>query len=164
MKKKLYSDYALTHCFLRKKVAIALKKVQDDLKCFGWKLKIFDGYRPFSVQKVMYEWAIKNGKTAFVGKPTYKNASHPRGTTVDLTIIDKNGKDISMPTEFDDFTIKASHSCCKGISKDSIRNRELLRNIMKKHGFKSIKNEWWHYNISGYKSYNCLNVGFSSLL
>lgn len=164
MKKKLYYYYASQHCFLRSRVAAALKNVQDEIKLLGWKLKIFDGYRPFSVQKIMYEWAVKNRKTAFVGKPTYNSASHPRGTTVDLTIVDEKGKELEMPTKFDDFTIRASHNFFKGVSRKAIKNREFLKHIMEKHGFKSIKNEWWHYNIVGYKSYNCLDVNFSSVL
>lgn len=150
--------YPSAECFLAKEVALALKKVQDDLKLQGYQLKIFDGYRPLSVQQEMWK-VFPNAR--YVANPE-KGSVHNKGYAVDLTIVALDGSLIQMPTDFDEFTIKA-HSDYKFIPPEAIKNREILKKTMMKYGFSPIKTEWWHFNYSGYKNKPVLDIPFDVL-
>lgn len=150
--------YPSADCFLEKEVALALKKVQEDLKSQGYRLKIFDGYRPISVQKEM--WKVFSDER-YVANPL-KGSVHNRGYAVDLTIVKLDGRPVLMPTEFDEFTVKA-HSNYKNLPPEAIKNREILKKTMVKYGFSPIKTEWWHFNYKGYKDKPVLDVSFDTL-
>ena len=131
--------YSENSCFLLKDVAHQLKKVQKELSDEWFSLKIWDAYRPNSVQLSFHKYC---SDTSFVADVS----NHSRGITVDLTIVDKNTKiDIEMPTGFDDFS-EYAHAKCRSISKEKIANRERLINIMMKYGFTVYENEWWHFD------------------
>ena len=70
---------------------------------------------------------------------------HNRGAAVDLTLVDKEGKELRMPTGFDDFSIKA-HRNFERLPKDVICNRQLLENVMNQYGFIPLATEWWHFD------------------
>jgi D-alanyl-D-alanine dipeptidase len=155
LEKVLYSS---AKCYFRKHVANALDKIQKELEPMGLGLKIFDGYRPWQVQVDGYE-KFPN----LFAKPTEERARHPRGTAVDLTLVDKFGNEILMPTGFDDMTEKASRTCKKGISKEAIENREVLAQIMVKHGFIPLACEWWHFDHYTYKAYPVIKLEFEEI-
>jgi D-alanyl-D-alanine dipeptidase len=128
--------------FLRLPVAKALGKVQNELKTKGLAVKIWDAYRPYSVTKKM--WAIVPDER-YAANPA-KGSGHNRGAAVDLTLVYlKTGKELKMPTPFDNFTENAHHSY-QQLDKEVIDNRNLLRSVMEKYGFVALETEWWHYS------------------
>ncbi|MCF8366274.1 MAG: M15 family metallopeptidase [Bacteroidales bacterium] len=151
--------YLLEKAYLRLPAAKALKRIEAKLNKQGLGLKIFDAYRPYAATVKFYE---VYPDTNFVAAP-WKGSKHNRGCAVDLTIIDlKTGKELPMPTPFDDFTEKAAHSYTD-LPKNIINNRKLLRDIMTQNGFTSIPNEWWHYDFVGWENYELLDISFSDL-
>lgn len=150
--------YPQARCFLRHDAALAIDAVQKELELIGLGLKIFDGYRPLSVQKKMWE-IMPNAH--YVANPA-KGSRHNRGMAVDLTLVDENGKALPMPTAFDSFNKKA-HQDYWNLPLEVKRNRWILRTIMEKHGFSPIRTEWWHYDFKGWKKYKVLDKSFGEL-
>lgn len=134
--------YDCAECFLRLKTVEALISANKDFMKKGYKIKLFDCYRPLSIQKKMWE-IVSNPE--YVADPK-KGSIHNRGGAVDISIVDVNGKEINMGTPFDFFGIQASHNYTK-LSKEVLSNRKYLKNIMVKNGFNSFDSEWWHYNL-----------------
>ncbi|WP_315101431.1 M15 family metallopeptidase [Capnocytophaga sputigena] len=132
--------YECGECYLRKKTAEALVKANEEFKTLGYRIKLFDCYRPLEVQKKM--WKILPG-THYVANPA-KGSKHNRGAAVDLTLVDKDGNELDMGTPFDFFGEKAHHTCTT-LPKKVLENRKLLKDILNKYNFKSIYSEWWHY-------------------
>lgn len=133
--------YDCPKCLLRYKTLKMLLLAQEDFKKLGYSIKLFDCYRPHDVQKKM--WTILPDAN-YVADPA-KGSLHNRGGAIDLTLIDKNGKEVDMGTPFDDFTEASAHSY-QNLSQEVLENRKLLKTIMEKHGLLAIKSEWWHYN------------------
>ncbi|WP_234423440.1 M15 family metallopeptidase [Aquimarina spinulae] len=145
LKEKVYS---CAKCFVRKDVAEALIKVNNDLLTQGYRMKFFDCYRPYSVQKKMWKIFPNPG---YVADP--KGGSvHNRGAAVDITLVRSAGGHVDMGTDFDHFGKEAHHSY-KSLSKTVLGHRKLLKETMEKHGFKTIRTEWWHYNFKGNTKY-----------
>ena len=144
--------YTCQRCFLKNKVVDAILNANEDLCEMGYKLKLYDCYRPLSVQKAMW----KHTPNASYVAPPWKGSMHNRGLAVDLTLTDLNGNEINMGTPYDDFTRKA-HMDNYSHSKDILEARQLLKKIMKKHNLHGIRTEWWHYSYrekSTVKAYN----------
>ena len=137
LKQKVYD---CEECYLRKNTALALVKVAKELKKYGYRIKLFDCYRPLDVQKKM--WKILPG-TDYVANPK-KGSKHNRGAAVDLTLVDEKGNELDMGTPFDFFG-KEAHHTYQGHSEEVNKNRKLLKEIMDKYNFRSIYSEWWHY-------------------
>jgi D-alanyl-D-alanine dipeptidase len=134
--------YDCAECYLRYKTVNALIVANKKLMKKGFKIKLFDCYRPVDIQKRM--WAIvPNPK--YVANPN-KGSIHNRGGAVDITLVDFNGKELDMGTAFDYFGIEASHDYA-GFSKEIKKNRKFLKKIMEKENFNSFDSEWWHYNL-----------------
>ena len=145
--------YSSNRCFLIKEVAIALNKVEKDLEKQGLGLKVWDGYRPLSVQKIF--WSICPNEN-YVANPA-KGSNHNRGTAVDLTLVDlKTGKELVMPSMFDDFSSKASRNYSK-MSAVVSKNCRVLESLMVKHGFHAPYSEWWHFDYKNWKNYPVLD-------
>ncbi|NUO01024.1 MAG: M15 family metallopeptidase [Saprospiraceae bacterium] len=139
VKEKLYD---CPRCFLRPDVAKAVIAAHKELKKKGYGgLKLFDCYRPRPIQRKL--WKILPDDR-YVANPD-KGSMHNRGSAVDLTIVDKKGKELDMGTEFDYFGPEGYHSYTK-LSKQVLTNRKLLRETLAKHGLHHIKTEWWHYS------------------
>lgn len=156
MKEPMYKTAA---AYLRYPAAVALKAVQADLKERGLGLKVFDGYRPYAVTVDFYE---KVKDSVFVASPR-RGSKHNRGCAVDLTIVDlKSGMELLMPTSYDDFTAKA-HIDYADLPEEAIRNRELLKNLMVKHGFDVYADEWWHYDFKDWRNFPLLDISFEEL-
>ena len=132
--------YDCGECYLRKSTAEALVKANEAFKQLGYRIKLFDCYRPLSVQKKM--WKILPG-THYVANPD-KGSKHNRGAAVDLTLVDAQGKELNMGTPFDFFGKEAHHTYTEH-TKEVLENRKLLKETLNKYNFKSIYSEWWHY-------------------
>jgi D-alanyl-D-alanine dipeptidase len=134
--------YDCAECFLRLKTVNALVDVNKKFIEKGYKIKIFDCYRPLDIQKKMWK-IVSNPK--YVANPV-KGSIHNRGGAVDITLVDRNGKELDMGTSFDFFGVEASHNY-QNFSEEVRQNRILLKTIMTSSGFNSFDSEWWHYNL-----------------
>ncbi len=149
--------YPVAKCFLRRAAADKLREVQAELKQSGLGLKLYDGYRPLSVQKKMWEVYPHEG---FVANPK-RGSRHNRGAAVDLTLIKLSDRsELPMPTPYDDFTEKA-HRDYKDLPAEAVSNRALLERVMTEHGFEGLPTEWWHFDFGDWKRYKILDVDYS---
>lgn len=146
--------YPVARAYMNREAADALLKVQRELAAQGFGLKIFDAYRPLAVQQKMWD-LIRDER--YVSNPSLNAGRHTRGTAIDLTLVDRDGKELPMPTPFDDFTERA-HRDAKGIPADAARNSKLLESTMLKHGFLPYPFEWWHFDFRDWKSHPPLDV------
>jgi zinc D-Ala-D-Ala dipeptidase len=151
--------YPISAAFVQRATAAALARVQDDLAKEGLGLKIYDGYRPLSVQQKMWD-LIRDER--YVSNPAKNHGRHTRGTAVDVTLVDKLGNELAMPTPFDDFT-EAAHRDSKTMSHRQRANMEKLQDVMTRHGFDPFPFEWWHFDLRDWKKYPVLNVSFEDL-
>jgi len=127
---------------LRCPVAQALQLVQQDLKQEGLGLLVWDAYRPLAVQQAMWD-AIRDPR--YVSDPSVNAGRHTRGTAVDVTLVDRRGKPLPMPTDYDDFS-EAAHVGAKGTEPKRAANAQRLREAMERRGFQSFATEWWHFD------------------
>jgi D-alanyl-D-alanine dipeptidase len=140
--------YDFDRCYLLEEAAIRLREVQRELESQGLGLKIWDGLRPTSAQWKFWELMPDE---RYVSDPR-KGGKHTRGTSVDVTIVNKDGEELPMPSSFDDFSEKA-HRDYLGASPDEIRNRELLQSVMERNGFKGLPTQHWHFDLIGWENY-----------
>ena len=134
--------YDCGRCFLRTTSAEKLKEVQKNLVEMGLGLKVYDCYRPRPMQWRLWE-RVPNPR--YVADPR-KGSMHNRGLAVDLTLVDSLGNELPMGTDFDFFGPEASPNYTN-LPESVLANRALLATKMKELGFKSIKSEWWHFNL-----------------
>lgn len=134
--------YDFEDAYLRWGTVKKLKLVCEDLAQLGLYIKIWDGFRPVSAQFAL--WEVCPDPT-YVADPNKGYSSHSRGNTIDLTLVDENGIEVEMPTDFDDFSLKAdrNYSDCTEIAAN---NAQILEILMEKHGFQGYSGEWWHYS------------------
>ena len=142
--------------------ARALKQAANELFVQGYRLKVFDAYRPASAVKHFVLWGIEDTDVRM--KPYFypdlvkqelfrkgyiaARSSHSRGSTVDLTLLDMaSGKEADMGSPFDFFG-PVSHPDCKDVTEEQYRNRMTLRNAMLRNGFLPIDCEWWHFTLA----------------
>jgi D-alanyl-D-alanine dipeptidase len=151
--------YPVARAYLERDAAKALVEVQQELAKEGLGLKIFDAYRPLSVQQRM--WDLIHDER-YVSNPAINMGRHTRGTAVDLTLVGKDGHDLPMPTPFDDFTERA-HRDAAGIPEDAARNSKKLEEVMLKHGFLPYPFEWWHFDFRDWKKHPPLDVPLEAL-
>jgi D-alanyl-D-alanine dipeptidase len=134
--------YDCAECFLRLKTVKALLKANTKFIQKGYRIQLFDCYRPLDIQKKM--WQIVSN-LEYVADPA-KGSIHNRGGAVDITLVDNNGKALDMGTPFDFFGPEASHNY-QFLSDEVKQNRVFLKQIMQENGFISFDSEWWHYNL-----------------
>ncbi|RDI50308.1 M15 family metallopeptidase [Flavobacterium glaciei] len=134
--------YDCAECFLRLKTVKGLLKANAKFAQKGYKIKIYDCYRPLDIQKKMWE-IVPNPK--YVANPA-KGSIHNRGGAVDISLVTLQGEAVDMGTDFDFFGIEASHNYTN-VSYEVKLNRKLLKSTMIKSGFNSFDSEWWHYNL-----------------
>lgn len=152
--------YSIAECFLEEVAAHALMAAQQEFIALGLSLKVFDGYRPLSVQKIF--WNLLPNET-YVANPS-KGSRHNRGCAIDVTLIDlKTGKELDMGTDFDDFSQKA-HRNYLNFSNTVLENRALLEQIMHRNGFIGWHAEWWHFDYKDWEQYPIRDVSFEELL
>ncbi len=137
------SLYASQNAYAHRNIFAALECVVGDLRKAGIGLKIWDAYRPVSVQ-----WALWNAcpNSLFIADPKI-GSMHNRGLAVDVTLIDAHGRELAMPTPFDDFSPQAA-SDYPDLSSDIIANREFLKSTMFAYGFAPLPSEWWHFMMT----------------
>lgn len=147
--------------FLTKEAAQALKEVSDDVRAKGYRLKIYDAYRPQMAVSHFVEWA-KNADDTRMKQYFYpdleknvlfpqgyimEHSGHSRGSTIDLTLFDMNlEKEVDMGGTFDYFG-ELSHPDYTGITEEQYANRMILREAMMAHGFRPLAEEWWHFTL-----------------
>jgi zinc D-Ala-D-Ala dipeptidase len=136
-------------CLVRSGVAERLVVAQQFLRPWGVRLKIWDAYRPPYAQKMLWS-LVHNPK--FAAEPDTSNALHTRGAAVDVTLVDSQGHDLPMPSDFDDFTASAK-SAYKGPDPVVERDIRLLQNAMYRGGFYESNSEWWHFMPRNWKQY-----------
>ena len=141
--------------------ARALKGVASEMNVMGYRLKIFDAYRPASAVRHFVFWGIEDQDLRM--KPYFypelkkqelfekgyiaKLSSHSRGSTVDLTLLDmKSGKELDMGGPFDLFS-EVSHPDYRGITDEQYGNRMILQRAMVRNGFEPLSCEWWHFRL-----------------
>ncbi len=146
---------------LTKEAARALKSVAGELIVQGFRLKVFDAYRPACAVKHFVLWGIEDQDIRM--KPYFypelekqelfakgyiaKQSSHSRGSAVDLTLLDmKTGKEVDMGSPFDLFS-EASHPDYRGDTEEQYENRMRLQRVMVRNGFQPIDCEWWHFAL-----------------
>ena len=145
--------YDCAECFLRLKTVNALIEANKKFIKKGYRIKLFDCYRPLDIQKRMWE-IVSNPE--YVANPA-KGSIHNRGGAVDITLVDQSGKELKMGTTFDFFGKEASHNYTD-FSAEILNNRKYLKSVMIESGFNSFDSEWWHYNLKAGLSDKVSNV------
>ena len=146
---------------LTEEAAAALKEASDDLISQGYRLKIYDAYRPQMAVDNFMAWALDeedvrmkqyfypelDKDVLFPQGYIAEHSGHSRGSTVDLTLFDmETEKEVDMGGTFDYFG-ELSHPDYTDITEEQYENRMILREAMMKHGFKPLEEEWWHFTL-----------------
>ena len=153
--------YTEARAFLQRPAAEALLRVHQKLQRQGLGLVIFDGYRPWSITKLFWE-VTPEDKRKFVANPK-TGSKHNRGAAIDLSIYDlKTGRLLEMPSDYDEFTERASPNYTGGTDEQR-RNRDLLRSLMEAEGFTVNQNEWWHFDYKDWQEYAIYDIPFSEI-
>ncbi|HEY8966732.1 MAG TPA: M15 family metallopeptidase [Candidatus Methylacidiphilales bacterium] len=147
---------------LRLPAALRLREAEEELRGEGLGLIVYDAYRPYSVTERM--WRERAAKYALYLSPPWLGSDHNRGVAVDVGLVDlKTGRPLPMPTDFDDFTPKASHRWPDArLPRAEAANRAKLLDLMKRHGFHPYEGEWWHYALNGAKGWSVLDLPLSA--
>jgi D-alanyl-D-alanine dipeptidase len=140
MKKAVYPAGA--RCLLLERSAAKLAQAAEALRAKGFRLELYDCYRPRSVQWELWKVMPVPG---YVADPR-KGSNHNRGGAVDLSLVTLDGGAVEMPSDYDFFG-PAAHHAFKGANAQATRNRETLRSAMEAAGFKRNPMEWWHYDL-----------------
>jgi len=149
--------YPVARCLLRECAARRLRRVQDDLAARGMGLKVYDAYRPLSVQRRM--WAVMPDPK-YVADPA-NGSRHNRGAAVDVTLVDSAGRELSMPCPYDEFSPRADREY-RGGTPEERNNRRILEKAMRRQGFIGLDSEWWHFDARGWERYPVLDVPLES--
>lgn len=155
--KKVYPNDV---CVLRETTALKLADANRELMEMGYRIKVWDAYRPVYVQRIFWE-IVPDSR--YVANPDKGGSKHNRGTAVDVTLVDMEGNELEMPSGFDDFTGKGSRNN-KNMSENARRNMELLTDVMVRNGFTTISTEWWHFNDSDSDKYDIIDVNLEEFL
>ena len=147
--------------FLTTEAAAALKEASDELVGMGYRLKIFDAYRPQMAVTHFMNWALDVDDTRmkeyfypelekdqlFPQGYIAEHSGHSRGSTVDLTLFDMSAeREVDMGGTFDYFG-ELSHPDYQGVTAEQYELRMLLREVMVKHGFRPLAEDWWHFTL-----------------
>ncbi len=138
------THYPYSLCLMNKNAAKNLVLANKYFSNKGMHIKIWDAYRPESVQWSLFN-SVPESKKKYAPAPS-KYSQHCKGIAADITLVDSNGNEIPMPTGFDDFTDKA-HADYKNLTAEVKQNRDFLINSMRKFGFEVNNLEWWHFYI-----------------
>jgi zinc D-Ala-D-Ala dipeptidase len=154
--------YNQPRAFLVRAAADALIRAQLRARGDGFGLTIFDGYRPLSVTKKLWDATPPGPKRNYVANPK-KGSRHNRGCAVDLSLHDlKTGALVEMPSGYDDFSSRA-HRDFMEATPAAIANRARLESYMQAEGFRGMSNEWWHFDYRGWENFPILNIPFTKI-
>jgi D-alanyl-D-alanine dipeptidase len=135
---------------VRASVAKRLVIAQEYLRRKGYGLKIWDAYRRQSAQEQL--WRLTQNRS-FVADPKEGRGMHVRGAAIDATLVDAEGRDVRMPTDFDSFTPAALLEY-KGRDPTVRANLKLLQKAMAHGGFYGLRTEWWHFCAPDWKEFS----------
>jgi D-alanyl-D-alanine dipeptidase len=144
--------YKKHDCYLHDVAAEHFRKAVKFAEAMGYKVKVFDAYRPTEAQEAL--WAHTPDPDFLA--PPWSGSAHSRGVAIDLTLLDANGNELDMGTEFDAFTPLSFHSNIE-VSADAQRNRRILLGIMTAAGWDFYDHEWWHYQLHNPRAYRLLS-------
>ncbi|MBP1657975.1 MAG: D-alanyl-D-alanine dipeptidase, partial [Bacteroidetes bacterium] len=151
--------YTQARVFLQRPAAEAVVRAHRSLAAKGFGLLVFDGYRPWAVTKKFWD-ATPPVQRKFVPR---KGSKHNRGCAVDLTLFElATGREVSMPSPYDDFSDKASSSYTGGTTEQR-RLRGVLRAAMEREGFRVEPSEWWHFDYRDWRNYPLLDIPFENI-
>lgn len=150
-KKLVYPDNI---CVLRKGTAEKLVKANAQLEKLGYRIKVWDAYRPVYVQKIFWN-LVKDSR--FVANPYTGGSIHNRGCAVDITLVKSDGSEVTMPSDFDDFSA-AAYRTNTDMKNEAKKNLDLLTECMIQNGFKTIDTEWWHFEDTDSKNYKIADI------
>ena len=147
---------------LTREAAQALAGAADDAAALGYRLKVYDAYRPQTAVDHFVAWAEDEDDTSmkayfypeldksvlFDQGYIAAKSGHSRGSTLDLTLFDMDtGREVDMGGTFDYFG-ELSHPDYVGeLTEEQIENRGILRDIMTDNGFRPLDTEWWHFTL-----------------
>ncbi len=143
--------YRRAACYLHPDAEDLLRRACGLARILGYRIKIFDAFRPAEAQFVLWD---HTPDPEFLADPR-KGSPHSRGVAVDLTLVDAAGEELDMGTGFDEFDPRSHHGD-PGISAEAQRNRMILMGIMTTAGWDFYRNEWWHYQLFDSKRYPVL--------
>ena len=153
--------YPEARAFLQRPAAEALVRVHELLKKQHLGIIIYDAYRPWAITKLFWE-VVREDQRKFVADPA-KGSKHNRGCAIDIGIYDrKTGKTIPMPSDYDEFTERASPDY-KGGTGEERANRDMLRKIMEAEGFTVNSSEWWHFDFNEWEQYAIYDIAFAEI-
>ena len=151
--------YKAPRAYLTKEALAALAEAAEDLRAQGYRLLIWDSYRPQKAVDDFVRWINdpeNDGDKTFypdlkksdllAGNYIMAKSGHTRGSTVDLTIIRKDGGFVDMGGTFDLFS-EISHPDYPNLTDEQKHNRQILRDAMIGVGFKALDSEWWHFTL-----------------
>lgn len=147
-----HAVYARPGCYLHPDAAACLKEAIRLAAAIGYRLLIFDAYRPSEAQWRLWS---HSPDPDFLADPR-RGSPHSRGVAIDLTLLDATGNRLEMGTEFDDFTPKAHHGN-QDVSVAAQKNRLILLGLMTAAGWDFYRNEWWHYQLFNSRRYPLLS-------
>lgn len=148
--------YDCAACYLRPEVAKALKEANLYFNELGYKILLYDCYRPVSAQKKM--WAAYPNPQ-YVANPYTKGSVHNRGAAVDLSLVKLDGGPVDMGTVHDYFG-KEAHIDNTSLPEAVLKNRAMLQKGMRQFGFNTIRTEWWHFNFKKNYSFPIIDFDF----
>lgn len=146
--------YPLAVCIVRKETAEKLVKANAWFAKRGYRIKIWDAFRPIAVQKIFWE-ILPDAR--YVADPNNGGSKHNRGGAVDITLVDKEGRELEMPSAFDDFSDAASPTNPK-MSKTAWKNVQMLQEGMTQAGFMVYPHEWWHFDDADWQEYPLADI------
>ena len=136
---------------LRPETAVRLRKANDYVKQFGYRIQVWDAYRPPAAQLIL--WEASGHDDRFVANPFSKPSQHSCGTAVDVTLVTKSGQPVEMPTGFDSFTPQAA-AAYQHPDPGILKRKHILQQAMSKAGFFPLPNEWWHFTDRRFRAYH----------
>lgn len=153
--------YPCARCYLVEPAARALQAAANILRKKGYRIKIWDGYRPRAIQYTLWE-VVSPDQKIYVADP-HKGSRHNRGCAVDLTLVDSQGNELDMGTAFDDFSPKA-HRNYTNLPPNIVANRKILEDALTDQGFIGIHHEWWHFDYQGWQNYPLLDIPLDKVM
>ncbi len=141
-------------CLLRRETAAKLAKANAWFTKRGYRIKVWDAFRPMAVQKIFWD-LVPNSH--YVANPHDGGSRHNRGGAVDITLVDEEGNEIKMPSAFDDFSDAASPTNPK-MNRLAWKHINLLQTGMMKAGFQPNPYEWWHFDDKDWRDYPLADI------
>lgn len=146
--------YPVARCLLLRPVAERLARAADRLRAQGLRLRLWDCYRPLSVQRALWAAYPRRG---YVADPEHGGSHHNRAAAVDVALAARDGGEVELPTGFDAFG-PAAHAWAAGVPRTARANRDRLRRAMEAEGFKVNPVEWWHFDAPEAQGARLLDV------